>query len=217
MITWYPEYTSVFAYLLEDVDYPGIWEPFTFVTEERQEELLIILCERPKKKSRSQKSRANRSNSSNTARVTETAAQNFQKVDRDTRRLLKQSYNFRLVQCLEHKLLTSFVHQNEQCRLAEMTNIYDEELQRDSEYYFAEWNSNGNNNNEIMILLENSRDRKVAHGVCTFYGLLSASENRAGNRVTVIWKPKPMLNRSLSIPQQLLSSYLQSKSAGNKT
>jgi len=216
MISWCPEYTSFFEYLLEDVDYPGIWEPFTFITEEKQEELLFVLCDR-RRQNLSKKSKATPSNMDITIASAQT---NFLKVDKNTRKLLKKSFNMRLVQCLEFKLLNFFVHSEENWRLSEVLDIYDEDLINDTQFYCADWISSGNqersksSGNELHILLKNSRDRKVAHGVCTFYGLLSIGENRTGERITVIWKPKQIVNQSLPIPKLLLSSYLQSKSAG---
>jgi hypothetical protein len=43
----------------------------------------------------------------------------------------------------------------------------------------------------LIILMHNSRDRRICHGVCKYYSLLSWSETTSrGQRVTVVVKPK---------------------------
>jgi hypothetical protein len=64
-------------------------------------------------------------------------------------------------------------------------------------------------NDYLVVLLQNSRDRRICHGVSKYYSLLSWSETTSrGQRVTVVMKPKGGVLNEPRVPAVMLSHYL---------
>eukprot|EP01088_Endostelium_zonatum_P021763 TRINITY_DN8819_c0_g1_i1.p1 TRINITY_DN8819_c0_g1~~TRINITY_DN8819_c0_g1_i1.p1 ORF type:complete len:314 (-),score=54.33 TRINITY_DN8819_c0_g1_i1:80-1021(-) len=197
-MSWCPEYTSVFEELTENDAASEAWEDFKFVDEQKQEKLLVEICgetpQRVPKRYVYEDSNC------------EEASQKFLNVTRENRDLLKQFYNIGLIQAIEYKLLPLFMP-DEADSLNERFGFFDDVTKRG--VYFDEWATKKSaQNKNVVLVMKSSRDRKVIHGVCMFYGLISTSKTHSsGQRVVNIDKTKNF--SSLPASAMLLSTYLQ--------
>jgi len=190
LLTWCPEYKSIFQRLWETDENFRLWQPFIDVTEEEERELLFLLC--GDEESRKHESFMNNFNDSEIC---------FQRLRKDVRELLKGS-NLDLVRCIESRVLESFSSCEEGEEASPSTNASTLTPQ-----YFEEIKAN--NENHLVLFLYSSRDRKIAHGICRFYNLLSHSETRKGKRVIVIRKSKKQQRCAVfPLPPLLLSQFL---------
>ena len=122
------------------------------------------------------------------------AEDNFLDIDRDTRKLLKQAFNFGLIQSIEAELLTTFMNRVSVFILIQLEiNILEQDasfMRNESYQYFdvvpapstPKTGKKGKRNRSqsldhisIGLSFKNAKDRKVCHGVCKYYSLYSSS------------------------------------------
>lgn len=136
----------------------------------------------------------------------EVAAQQYAGIKVETRRLLKEGFNLQLIQTLERKLLQYMLEEEESeddhdC----FTSLSARELASMSG---GRASRPKDGSKQLNLLFKNSRDRRVCHGVCSYYSLASWSEDTScGLRVTVVTKTKSN-GSGFVLPDTLLSEYL---------
>jgi len=138
----------------------------------------------------------------------EVAAQQFAGIKVETRRLLKEAFNLQLIQTLERKLLQYMLEEDEaeedhDC----FTSLSSREVASMSGGR-TRGKDSASSSKQLNLLFKNSRDRRVCHGVCSYYSLASWSEDTScGLRVTVVSKSKGN-SSGFVLPDTLLSEYL---------
>ncbi|KAL6067769.1 hypothetical protein QOT17_008668 [Balamuthia mandrillaris] len=175
-LTWHPEWKSVFELLFTSETNKRIWEPFRDITEEEQDELLNWLC------GSADFAAAKERHASAKQEAMKAAEKLFLDIDRSTRDLLKENfgYNSSLVEHLEAfimPLIYGFVDMESGEDEAKKSNTHFKSIKHSGE--------------DLHLVFNDSRDRKVCHGVCKYYSLKSSSKNKLGKRITVISKPSP--------------------------
>jgi len=177
-VVWEPEWTSLFEQLFDD-EHAEAWEPFREITEEKENDMLVMLCE------------VDLGDSSDEEEPTpeEIAHAAFLQLDSATRRLMKKDFGVALVQSLE-------VDFN---RFFGQTSLGLESGEH--EYYKFLFFDDGVPS--LQLCFKNAKDRRICHGVCEYYSLMSYSENVCGERITCVVNPQ---DSNLSLPP--LSEYL---------
>jgi hypothetical protein len=164
----------------------ALWEPFRDTTEVQEQKLLRQLASEKPLRQRPSLSRHHlRQNGMTEAWCA------FGQISLSTRQLLKQAFphndKYDLVCSLEATLFRAFmpaylhmaVDTAQGFSLLPTTCLHElTGCLKCGEYV-------------LLLLLDNQRDRKICHGVCQYYSLLSWSETNAqGHRVTVVTLPK---------------------------
>jgi len=197
-IFWIPEYHSHFAELFESEESMAAFLPFIDIEDADQDVLLDIVC-------------GTEDSDEEDKPLTEEeerkfiAEANFLSIDRETRHLLKQAFNFGLIQSIEAELLTNFMNVDASFMRSESYEYFT--LASASPQKGRRARSKSQEQNGVGIFFKNSKDRKVCHGVCKYYSLYSMSEDhKQGDRLTTINRPHEYIYSTS--PPPLLSEYL---------
>eukprot|EP01087_Luapelamoeba_hula_P016180 TRINITY_DN4959_c0_g1_i1.p1 TRINITY_DN4959_c0_g1~~TRINITY_DN4959_c0_g1_i1.p1 ORF type:complete len:300 (+),score=52.66 TRINITY_DN4959_c0_g1_i1:56-901(+) len=192
-----PEFASHFDELFKSEENMKAFAPFCDVTEEEQQQLLAGLNDNSEHVEPFDFASASPEVQSELL---------FLSIERSTRDLLKKERNLPLVISLEAHLLSHFapevVPQPSRLDLDLFKTVSSPQKKPTNKQSFAVGTAD-----DLCLLFKSSLDRRICHGVCRYYALLSASENTLdeGERVTVITKSKA--GSRLHAP--LLSRYLQ--------
>jgi len=196
---WSPEYRSNFTELFESEEKMAAWLPFVDIDDSDEALLLSLVC------GDSEGSDSDDDPISMEQQIKLNAEANFLDIDRDTRKLLKQAFNFGLIQSIEAELMTTFMSRDASFMRNESYQYFD--LVPASPQKAKKGRSRNNPpHTSIGLSFKNSKDRKVCHGVCKYYSLFSSSEASDGCRVTTITSPQDY--QYVNNPPPLLSEYL---------
>jgi len=194
---WTPEFRSRFADLFEDEENMKAWLPFVDIDDDTQEVLLAIVCGEDSDDDAGSEEVLLSPEDERKVQ----AEMNFLAIDRHTRKLLKQAFNFGLIQSIEAELLTSFMDidasfmRQESCQYFDLVPASPKKGRRSPK-----------DQKSLGLAFKNSKDRKVCHGVCKYYSLQSYSEGAGESRVTTISTTEGYQYKDN--PPPLLSEYL---------
>jgi len=199
------ERTSPLHQLLS-AEHRSAWEPFRSTTEEQERRLLLRIAPGPS----SMRPRAHCGAAPGEPMAEAWSA--FIQLSSPTRQLLREAllnYNYELICRLEAAFFDRFMP----AHVATNPNLAgsDTEVVGCCSFLSASCLSAAARpklgDEYLVVLMHNSRDRKICHGVSKYYSLLSWSETtNRGQRVTIVVKPKGQ--QASRVPGVTLSHYL---------
>lgn len=185
------------------------WEPFRSTTEEQERRLLLRIAPGPSP--RGQRAHCGAAPGEPLAE----AWSAFIQLSSPTRQLLREAllnYNYELICRLEAAFFDRFMPG---CQMATNPNLAGSGVEVFGYCSFLSASclpaaARPKLGDEyLVVLLHNSRDRKICHGVSKYYSLLSWSETtNRGQRVTIVVKPKGQQGSASRVPGVTLSHYL---------